>query len=677
MTEYCLPALALVMACLLALGVLAALTGPRLAYWGSLALCGTGAVAVLIYLIGGARAGSILVPFGLAGQPSVLALDGVSGFFMLLLMLAGAAATAAALDDHNRGPGTEDGTDNATAPAFPIFLGGMALTLLAGDAFALLAGFEAMSLASFALVLTHHRQPPVRAAGLLYLGMASLSALCLIAALALLSAHGASFSAMRARPPEGVRAAFVLALVLIGAGAKAGLAPLHVWLPPAHAAAPGPVSALMSGAMTKMAIYVMIRLLFDLSGPAQPIWWALPLLAMGVGSAVLGAFRANIETDVKTILACSTIENVGLVVVGLGLAMAARAADLSALAGLALGASLLHAFGHGLFKTVLFLGAGAIQHATLTRKLQRLGGLASRMPITTGCMILAAASLAGLPPSAGFASEWMLLQTVLGAVRLGGLGLQIMICVLAAGVVLAMALAASAAVRLIGVALLGRPRSAEAATAAEAGPPLRWAVLSLSCLVLMIGLFPGAVLDLAEPALRLLATGTMAERAGFMSITPTAEAPGYTAIAVLALLGLAGFAVMAVLRARAVAGHRTGPAWDCGLGAPPPWLPFGDPRLQYAGGSFAQPLRRVLGGTLLATTATLDMPPPGDPRPATYHETETDPAETALFQPTARLRTELTRFADRMQFLTVRQILTVMFGLLIGLLAFVALVEQL
>ncbi len=669
MTVYPLQALALVAAFLLALGPVAALAGPRIAAWGSLALCGVGAAAALVYLLGGAAPGSMLVPLGLAGQPSVLALDGVSGFFMLLLMLAGTAAAAAALDDH--------GHDSATAPAFPVFLGGMALTLLAGDAFALLAGFELMSLASFALVVTHHREPSVRAAGLLYLGMAALSALCLIAALALLSAHGASFSAMRARPPEGLRAAFVLALVLIGAGAKAGLAPLHVWLPPAHAAAPGHVSALMSGAMTKMALYVIIRLLFDLCGPAQPIWWALPLLAMGLGSAVLGAFRANIETDVKAILACSTIENVGLVVVGLGLAMAARAADLSALAGLALGAALLHAFGHGLFKTVLFLGAGAIQHATLTRQLQRLGGLASRMPITTACMMLAAASLAGLPPSAGFASEWMLLQTVLGAVRLGGLGLQIMICVLAAGIVLAMALAASAAVRLVGVALLGRPRSAQAAAAHEAGPPMRWAILFASCLVVLVGLFPGVVLGLAEPALRVLANTTMTGRVGFLAIAPAMQAPGYAPLAVLGLLSLAGFIIVAVLRARAVGGHRTGPAWDCGFGAPPPWLPFGDPLTQYAGGSFAQPLRRVLGGTLMGATATVEMPPPGDTEAAIYIETAADPAETTLFQPAARLRTRLTSIADRLQFLTVRQILTVMFTVLIGFLAFVALVEQL
>jgi hydrogenase-4 component B len=667
MSDLLLTASASVMALLLVTGAVAGFAGQRLASWGSLALCVAGAVLALVYLLSGAPPVSLSVPFGLASQPSVLALDGVSGLFLLLLMLTGIAASAASFDDHATG----------TAPAFPVFLGGMALTLLAADAFALLAGFELMSLASFALVVTHHRDAGVRAAGLLYLGMAAVSALCLIAALVLLGAHGAGFGAMRARPPEGLRAAMVLALVLIGAGTKAGLAPLHVWLPPAHAAAPGHVSAMMSGAMTKMALYVMIRLLFDLSGPAQPIWWSLPLLAMGLGSAVLGALRANFETDVKAILACSTIENVGLVTVGLGLAMAARAADLSALAGLALGAALLHAFGHGLFKTVLFLGAGAVQHATATRQLQRLGGLAQRMPITTACMMLGAASLAGLPPSAGFASEWMLLQSALGAVRLGGLGLQIMVCVLAAGLVLAMALAASAAVRLVGVALLGRPRTQQAANAHEAGIPTRWGLLFGAALVALVGLFPGAVLALAAPALRVLSNTSMAGRAGALLITPSAQAQGYAPLGILAVLLLAALAIGAFLRARAVGGHRTGPAWDCGFGAAPAWQPFGDPLTQYSGGSFAQPLRRVLGGAMLAATATVDMPAPGDTRLAIYVETAHDPSEALLFRPVASLRARLSNFADRMQFLTVRQILSVMFVVLIGFLAFVALVEQL
>jgi formate hydrogenlyase subunit 3/multisubunit Na+/H+ antiporter MnhD subunit len=663
-----LPILAILATLLLALGVVSAMAGPRLAALGTILLCAIGAAIDLLYLATGAPAQTMSLPVGLPGQSAALALDGISGFFALLLLLAGTAASAASLDDHDPAP---------TAPALPVFLAAMLFTLLAADAVALVAGFELMSLASFILVLTHHRDAPVRAAGLLYYGMAAIGGLCLIVALALLSGHGIGFAAMRAAPPDGWRAACVLFAVVIGAGSKAGLAPLHLWLPPAHAAAPSPVSALMSGAMTKVALYVLVRILFDLCGPAQPLWWSLPLLAMGLASAVLGALRANLETDIKTILACSTIENVGLITIGLGLALAARAADLPALAALALGAALLHILAHGLFKTMLFLAAGSIQHAAGTRRLSRLGGLITAMPFTTAGMLLGAACLAGLPPGAGFAGEWMLFQSVIAAVRLGGLGLQIIVCVLAAGLALATALAAAAAVRLVGVALLGRPRSAEAAAARESGPPTRWALLLLGTLVALIGLIPGTVLGLAEPALRLLGNADLTERAGLLAITPHDHGAGYAPLGIVILVALAALLILAVLRAWAVAGHRVGPAWDCGFGAPPAWLPHGDPLTQYGGPSFSQPLRRVLGPALLFATQRVDMPEPGDTRPASFSARIHDPAEVLLFAPIGHLRARLSGLADRLQFLTVRQTLTVIFTALVGFLGVIALLEQL
>ena len=456
-----LTGLSLVVAALLGLGVASAMTPPRpaapggrrrppglatprrIAAIGSLGLCGLGALLALVYLLAGAGESTLSLPLGLPGNRMTLALDGLSGFFLLLLMAAGVAASAAALAAH----------DEASAPFLPVFLAAMALTLLAGDGFALVLGFELMSLASFALVLTHHQDAAVRAAALLYVGMAALGAGCLILAVGLL-AGGAGFdlrfAALRAHPPEGWRAAAVLVLALLGAGSKAGLAPLHVWLPPAHAAAPSHVSALMSGAMTKVALYVLMRLLFDLCGPAQPSWWGVPLLLLGAGGAVLGGLRANMEDDIKAALACSTIENIGLIVIGLGLALAARAADLTTLAALALGGALLHALAHGLFKPLLFLAAGAVQHGAGTRLLGRLGGLIHRMPVTTAGVLVGAASLAALPPSAGFAGEWTLFQAVLGGPRIGGLGMQVLVCVVAGLMALAAALAAAAAVRLPG-----------------------------------------------------------------------------------------------------------------------------------------------------------------------------------------------------------------------------------
>jgi formate hydrogenlyase subunit 3/multisubunit Na+/H+ antiporter MnhD subunit len=670
-----LAGLSLVVAALLLLAVVAAVVPRRrasLAYRGTLALCALGGLLDLTFLLGGAAPCGLALPFGLPGAGLSLGLDGLSAFFLLLPLQAGAAASAAALD--------APGEAAASTPFFPAFVGAMALALLAADGFALVLGLALMSLAASALVLTRQHEAEVRAAALSCLGMAAFGAACLIPALALL-AHPAPggldfrFAAMRAHPPEGWRAALVLALALLGAGSKAGLAPLHAWLPPAHAAAPAPVSALMSGAMTKVALYVLIRVLFDLCGPAQPGWWAVPLLLLGAAAAVLGALRANVEGDITLVLACSTVGNVGLITIGLGVGLAARAADLSPLAALALGGALLHTLAHGLFKTLLFLAAGAVQHGAGSRRLERLGGLIHAMPVTTACVLVGGACLAALPPSSGFAGAWTLFQAVLGAPRVGGLAMPMLIAVVAMLMALAVALAAAAAVRLVGVAFLGRPRSPRAAAADEAGRFTRAALIGLAGLSGAIGLFPGAVLALAGPALRLLVSVGMEGRISVLRLSPQADAPGYAAPAVAVLLALALALVLWLLRTRAAAGHRVGPAWDCGFGAPPPWLPFGDPLTQYSGASFGQPLRRTLGA-LLAARESVDMPEPGDTRPARIEASFTDPAEAWLFRPLARWRDRLFGHGDAVQLLTIRRTLAVVFVALVALLVLVALAEQ-
>ena len=201
--------------------------------------------------------------------------------------------------------------------------------------------------------------------------------------------------------------------------------PLHAWLPLAHPAAPSHVSALMSGAMTKVALYVLARLLLDLCGPLQPAWWGVPLLALGACSALFGALRANLEGDTKVLLACSTIENIGFITVALGLALAFRGADLGPLAALAAGAALLHALNHGVFKTLLFLAAGAVAHGAGSRRLDRLGGLIHAMPVTALAALVGMAAAASLPPLSGFASEWLLLQSLLAGWRVGDIGFQV------------------------------------------------------------------------------------------------------------------------------------------------------------------------------------------------------------------------------------------------------------
>ncbi len=656
---------AVVVAALLGLGAASAVAPRRIAALGSLGACGVGFVLALAYLLAGAAPATLAVPLGLPGSWMTLALDGLSGFFLLVLSAVGAAAAAAALE----------ADADATAPFLPVLLGAMALTLLAGDAFALVLGLELTSLAAGALVLMRHND----SAALLHIGVALPGAACLIAALALLAGGAGGdfrFAAIRAHPPEGWPAVFVLVLALLGAGAKAGLVPLHGWLARLLVAAPMHVSALMSGAMTKVALYVLVRLLFDLSGPAQPGWWGAPLLVLGAAGAVLGALRANMADDIKAVLAGATVGSVGLIVIGLGLALAARGADLSTLAALALGGAMLTALAHGLFGSLLFLGAGAVHQGAGSRSLVRLGGLIHRMPVTTAAVLVGAASLAALPPSAGFAGQWMLFQAVLGGPRIDGFGLQTLVCVVAGLLALSAALSAAAAVRLLGVAFLGRPRSPRASAAEEAGQTMRTILIALAVASGLVGLFPGGVLSLAEPALRRLVSAGMADRAGLLAVAPQADLPGYSALGIALILALSAGLVVWLVRARAVPGHRFGPVWDGGFGPPPAWLPFGDPLTQYGGASFAQPLQRVLGAALLRARETVDMPSPGETRPARIAVAMEDPAERALFGPLAALRPRLVVLADRCWLPGIRRTLAVVFAVLVFLLTVVAIVEQ-
>ena len=279
----------------------------------------------------------------------------------------------------------------------------MALTLLAADAFTLVLAFELMSFTSWGMVLARHRETASREAALSYLAIALFGAACLIPALALLAPATPSgldfrFEALRMAAPEGWRAEPCPRACAAGGGVQGRARPAAYLAAARHPAAPSHVSAVMSGAMTKVALYVLIRLLLDLCGPVQPVWWGVPLMAMGAASAVLGALRANTEPDMKAVLACSTIENVGLVAIGIGLALVARASDLPGLAALALGGAMLHALNHGVFKTLLFLTAGAVQHGAGTRALDLLGGLVHSMPITTCCVLAGGVGLAACRP---------------------------------------------------------------------------------------------------------------------------------------------------------------------------------------------------------------------------------------------------------------------------------------
>jgi formate hydrogenlyase subunit 3/multisubunit Na+/H+ antiporter MnhD subunit len=494
------------------------------------------------------------------------------------------------------------------------FCAGMVLTLLAADAFTLIFGFELMSAASWLLVLRGDRGPAP-----LYAGVAIFAGACLIPAVFL--------------PPGSL----AFTLILLGAGSKAGLAPLHFWLPRAHPAPPAGVSAVMSGGMVKVALYILIRYAFiEFSGLEQP-WWGAVLIAAGAASVLIGALRAMLEVEMKTMLACSTVEHVGLIAVGLGIALRAKAMHDPELAALALQAALLCAIAHGLFKPMLFLGAGAVKTATGTTSLDWLGGLMRGMPRLGSFMLLAAAGMAAVPLGPGFAPEFLLLHAVIAAADTGGILARIGFTALLAGLGLAAALALGAAVRLIGVGFLGRPRSLHVAAAAEAKRGTLAGMFLLAVLCIPVALLPALVVRALGPVIRLLLPGA----------APPALA--YAPLALALLLALSVGAAFLLLRRFAARGTREVPAWNGGFGAPPVWLPFGDPATQPSATSFAEPVRRAIGGGLLA------------PRGG-------DPGEAFVLAPLLRLAMLGTRLAETIRRATIRERLAFVFAALVAFL---------
>ena len=401
------------------------------------------------------------------------------------------------------------GTNNRPArvlPFYPAFLGGMNLVILADDAFTFLVSWEFMSLSSWALVMAHHENPENRRAGYVYIMMAGFGTLALLLAFGLLAGPNGNYAF--AGMAQVVRAdwapGLILLLVLLGAGSKAGLVPLHVWLPLAHPAAPSHVSALMSGVMTKVAIYGFVRIVFDLMGsPAW--WWSIVVLAVGGISAVLGVLSALMQRDLKRLLAYSTIENVGIIFIGLGLALAFKANGMAAAAALAFTAALLHVINHSLFKSLLFFAAGAVLTATGERDIEKLGGLIHKMPQVAFLALGGCLAISALPPLNGFVSEWLIFQAILLSPDLPQWGLKLMVPAVGAMLALGAALSAACFVRAYGIAFLGRARSPAAASAAETDGFSRAAMGVLLALCLLFGLLPGIVIDVLAPISQRLA----------------------------------------------------------------------------------------------------------------------------------------------------------------------------
>ena len=611
-----------------------------------------------------AAAGDLVLPIGLPWLGAHFRVDALAAFFLVVVNLGGAAASL-----YGIGYGRHEPAPHRVLPFFPAFLAGMNLVVLADDAFSYLLCWEFMSLASWALVMAHHREAGNAKAGYVYLVMASFGTLALLLAFGLLAgpAGDYGFVAIRAAQHTPYVATLVLILMLVGAGSKAGLVPLHVWLPLAHPAAPSHVSALMSGVMTKVAIYGFIRVIFDLLGP--PTWAAsVVVLILGGITAVMGILYAMMERDLKRLLAYSTIENIGVIFACLGLALAFQANGLKLAAALAFTAALFHVLNHSFFKSLLFFGAGAVLTSTGERDMDRLGGLIHRMPRSSFAVLVGCVAISALPPFNGFVSEWLMFQAVLQSPDLPQWALKITVPAVGALLALAAALAAACFVKAYGVTFLGRPRSTAAETAHEVDRYSLSAMFILAALCLLAGILPGPVIDALSPISVQILGGSMPIQADepWLSIVPIAESrSSYNGLLVMVFITISASLAVVVIHRFASHALRRGPAWGCGFPDP-------TPAAQYSGASFAQPIRRVFGTLVFHARDHVVMPPPGDTRPARLRIELHDLVWEQMYQPIASAVGLSADRLNRLQFLTIRRYLSLVFATLVTLLLVLA-----
>ena len=527
-----------------------------------------------------------------------LHLDGLGAFFLIVI---GTVGLATALYGFGYTAGYEG---RYAVPLvgflFNLLLLALTLQVLAGNALTFLLMWELMSLSAYWLVLTEHDQPGATQAGVWYIAMTHAGFVALVAMFLLLSGGEltTSFAAMRthagALPPLVRDVIFLLAL--FGFGSKAGVIPLHVWLPLAHPVAPSHVSALLSGVVIKMGIYGLLRVVLDLLG-GGPTWWGGLILGLGAASALLGVLYALMEDDLKRLLAYSSVENMGIILIGLGVGLIFRTHGLLPLAVLGFVGCLYHTLNHAAFKGLLFLGAGAVLHATHTRNMEALGGLIKRMPWTAFYFLIGAAAISALPPLNGFVSEWLVFQALLGSFSLPVPELTMLMPVAVGMLALTSGLAVACFVKAFGITFLAIPRSPAAEQAHDAPRSMQsgMALLALACAGL--GLAPFAVAPLLGGALAglgglpnmggLLTTRSMftlnwaltgAGGAGGGTMAPT-----WVAVVLLIMLML----LPAVMRVFGVNWRlRMGDSWGCGrIGQ--------TPRMEYTSAAFAEPLRRV------------------------------------------------------------------------------------
>ena len=574
--------------CIAVVGVLAA---QRLTFVAKVLFPAGGAAGVALFVAAlGATGGSpqiAVLPVGLPGLPFHLRLDSLSAFFLMVIGSVAAGVSAFAAGYFRKGEGTAPGL---LCLQYHVFLASMALVVLADDAYAFMVMWETMALSSFFLVTTNHRIAEIRRAGYIYLLVAHIGAIAILLCFGVLQANTGdyTFANMRAQSLSPFWASVAFVLALFGFGAKAGIVPVHVWLPEAHPAAPSPVSALMSAVMLKTAIYGFLRISYDLLH-TQLWWWGLLLMAIGLVTALFGVVFAAAQVEMKRLLAYSSIENIGLIFAAIGLSVLFSAYGMHAVSALALTAALYHVVGHAFFKSLLFVTTGAVLHATSERNLGKLGGLIRYMPWVAWVSLIAVLASAGLPPLAGFVSEWLLLQSFLFTPGLPNSFLNMMIPVVAALIALVAALAGYTMVKFFGVIFLGQPREEKLAHAHDAGwwsrVGMGW--LAVGCVVL--GLLPTYFIQLIDPVTRQLVGDGLGERVAASSwlLVPVAlESASYGPVIFLG--GVAASCALAFVLVRWFyhGRLRRSVPWDCGF----PWQTA---RMQDTAEGFGQPIRQI------------------------------------------------------------------------------------
>jgi len=498
--------------------------------------------------------------------------DGISALFVIQIFVIAALGSVYGLDYWKQAEHTRDGRKLRWLYGFMV--AGMALLVCARNTMLFMVGWEIMALAAFLTLTSQDDQRPVRQVGYVYMVATRLATLCLFAMFAVLYSATGNFDFAVAVPINHGAATAIFLLAVVAFGLKAGVMPMHVWLPGAHASAPSHVSALMSGVLIKMGIYGLVRVLSFF--PHPPLWWGGLVLGLGAISGVLGVAFAIGQHDFKRLLAYHSVENIGIICMGLGVAVLGRTLGNPALVVLGLGGALLHVWNHGLFKSLLFLSAGSVLHATHTREIDELGGLGKRMPWSTFGFLVGAVAICGLPPLNGFISELLVYLGLFksAAVPQGRLWLAGAFGVPTLAFIGALALACF--VKVYGAMFLGEPRTHHASEAVESGRFMLWPLGVLAGLCVLVGLLPWVV----APALDRAVAAWAPEMSGAPNLALLAPLGWVSLVGALLTLGLlaGGFLVWRNLR-RMPAGE-TG-TWDCGYVAP-------GPTMQYSSSSFGQ-----------------------------------------------------------------------------------------